>query len=262
MYCMYICASDTKKRMISFIPLPKNCFTPPSESGKQGPDLEHLSPGHTWQRLSDARWGISWEYHGNASVEQGMGQRYSAKFELSDWVQRSDLELTEKYQSEEIPSLITKCLFSVKHSSSLADNKQPRSLLILFAICCPCPCYDVPWAMDMAFMLWYLTRDAPPNNNYWPSMSHCSVSRLIILHISGLFHPFIFSQFENEAPRVWADPQKKQEILIFLTLQTFFLRWGFLALHFRLCICLRTYRVWWEHGARFYKSCCISVDRI
>lgn len=97
----------------------------------------------------------------------------------------------------------------MKHSSTPADNKQPRSLLILFAICSTCPCYDIPWAMDMAFMLWYLTRDAPSNNNYWPSMSHCSVSRLIILHISGLFHPFIFSQFENEAPRVWADPQKK-----------------------------------------------------
>lgn len=61
----------------------------------------------------------------------------------------------------------------------------------------------------MAFMLWYLTRDIPPNNNYSPSMSHCNVSRLIILHVSGLFHPFIFSQFENEAPRVWADPHKK-----------------------------------------------------
>ena len=147
-------------------------------------------------------------------------------------------------------------MFIFNETLKYPSRQQPAKVLTrLFATLCTCPCYDVHGAMDMAFMLWYLTRDAPPNNNYWPSMSHCSVSRLIILHISGFFHPFIFSQFENEAPRVWADPQKKQEILIFLNLQTFFLQRGFLALHFRWCFCLR---VWWEHEARFCKSCCCT----
>lgn len=44
--------------------------------------------------------------------EKGKVSRSSSNFR--NWVQSSDLELTEKYQSEEIPSLITKCSFSMK----------------------------------------------------------------------------------------------------------------------------------------------------
>lgn len=44
--------------------------------------------------------------------ERGKVSRSSSNFR--NWVQSSDLELTEKYQSEEIPSLITKCSFSMK----------------------------------------------------------------------------------------------------------------------------------------------------
>lgn len=71
----------------------------------------------------------------------------------------------------------------------------------------------MPWcvlSMDVTFLIWNLTRDAPPNNNYGPSMSCCSISGLIIPHISRLSHPFLFCQFENEAPRVWANNPRKR----------------------------------------------------
>lgn len=41
-------------------------------------------------------------------------------------------------------------------------------------------------------------------------MSRCSISGLIIPHISRLSHPFLFCQFENEAPRVWANNPRKR----------------------------------------------------
>lgn len=135
MYCMYICASDTKKRMISLIPLPKNCFSPPWESGKQGPDLEHLSPGHTWQSTVHGGeyhgniMGKSWEYHENGSVEQGMGQRYLAKFELSDWLQRSGLELTEKYQSVRRDPFTNNKMFIFNETFKYPSRQQTAKVL-------------------------------------------------------------------------------------------------------------------------------------
>lgn len=169
------------------------------------------------------------------------------------------------YQSEEL-SLLKKKKKKKKRlvfSKTLKNTGRQPPAAMLRPHPEPIDVMTVHWAMAIAFRIWYVTRDTPPNNNYWPLMSRCSTSRLIILRTCGRLHPFIFSQFENEAPRGWADPQKKRKILIFWLfkhLLLFLMRriFGFtLSLMFPFLL-----EDWWECRARFCKSSLVSVDRI
>lgn len=124
---MYIWASDTKKRMISLIPLPKNCFSPPWESGK-----------HTWSiwdQGTPARGQAlhGGEYHGNimgmdlCRRERGKVTQSSSNFQ--NWVQSSDLERTEKYQSVWRNPFTNNKMFIFNETLKYPSRQQPAKVL-------------------------------------------------------------------------------------------------------------------------------------